>query len=133
MLKAEMFRGWRGPLFRWLGGMPIERSQRANTVQQCIDAFHSSERLVLLLSPEGTRSVSRGWKSGFYYIALGAGVPIACSFLDYGRKEAGFGPTITPTGDINADMVLFADFYKTKTAKYPAKFGGVHLALRDEE
>ncbi len=133
MLKAEMFRGWRGPLFKWLGGMPIERGQRKNTVQQCIDAFNSSERLILLLSPEGTRSPTQGWKSGFYHIALGAGVPIVCGFLDYGRKQAGFGPAIMPTGNIEADMALFAAFYKEKAGKYPEKFGEVRLIGRDEE
>jgi 1-acyl-sn-glycerol-3-phosphate acyltransferase len=132
MMKAEMFKGVRGPFFRWLGGMPIERNQRKNTVQQCIEAFNENERMILLLSPEGTRSITKGWKSGFYYIALGAKVPIACSFLDYTRKQGGFGPTVMPSGDIEADMAIIADFYKDKQGKYPDQFGEIRMLGKDE-
>jgi 1-acyl-sn-glycerol-3-phosphate acyltransferase len=131
MMKAEMFRGWRGPLFKALGAMPIDRSQRHNTVQQCIDAFQASERMILAVPPEGTRAAAKGWKTGFYYIAHGAQVPIALAYLDFGRKEAGFGPTLMPTGDIEADFDVLRDFYKDKAGKYPERFGEIRVLARD--
>ncbi len=129
MMKAEMFRGLRGPFFKSLGGMPIDRSQRNNTVQQCVDAFQASERMVLAVPPEGTRAAAAGWKTGFYYIALQAGVPIALAYLDFGRKEGGFGPLLSPSGNIEADFAILRDFYRDKVGKYPEKFGEVRPRL----
>lgn len=130
MMKAEMFRGWRGPFFRALGGIAIDRSKSHNTVQQSIDAFNASERMVLVIPPEGTRAAAKAWKTGFYYIALGAKVPIALGFLDFKRKRGGFGPTITPTGDIEADMVAIRAFYQNITGKYPEQFGEITVEKR---
>ena len=69
--------------------------------------------------PEGTRSKGDGWKTGFYHIASGAGVPIVLGYIDYRRKVAGLGPAFTPTGDIEADFREFAEFYRGVTPKYP--------------
>jgi 1-acyl-sn-glycerol-3-phosphate acyltransferase len=132
MMKAEMFRGWRGPFFTWLCGLPIDRSRRQNTVQQCVDALNAADRMVVVVPPEGTRAAAKGWKSGFYYIALGAEVPIAPAYLDFSRKEAGFGPALVPSGDIHADMLILRDFYSDKVGKYPEKFGPVQVISSDE-
>jgi 1-acyl-sn-glycerol-3-phosphate acyltransferase len=127
MMKSEMFRGLRGPFFRALGGLPIDRSQRHNVVQQCIDILKQSDEMVVVVPPEGTRAAARGWKTGFYYIALGAGVPIAPGYLDFATKRGGFGPNLMPSGDIDADMAILADFYKDKFGKYPERFGEVRV------
>ncbi len=81
---------------------------------------------------EGTRSYRDYWKSGFYHIAREAGVPIVPSYLDYGQKRGGFGPALTPTGDISADMDYFREFYAPMEGRFPNLFGPVRLREEDE-
>lgn len=121
MLKDAAFRWPFGPFFRWLGGIPIDRSKSSGMVGQSIEAFRENEELILVVPPSGTRSKVMKWKTGFYHIANGAEVPILMGFLDYARKVGGIGPLVFPTGDIKADMKKIADFYTGITAKYPEK------------
>ena len=121
MMKDAWFRWPLGPLFRWLGALPIDRSRANNVVGQSIERFHRRDRLVLVVPPSGTRKRVMYWKSGFYHIANGAGVPIVLGFLDYRRKVGGFGPIVLPTGDIEADMALIRTFYRDICGKYPLK------------
>jgi 1-acyl-sn-glycerol-3-phosphate acyltransferase len=114
-----------GPILRAFGGVPIDRSVRHNMVEQAVARFQQSERLILAVPPEATRKKSTSWKTGFYYIARGAGVPIVLGYLDYRRKVAGLGPAFTPTGDIEADFRAFAKFYATVTPKFPELRGVV--------
>ena len=133
MGKASLFRRPFGGFFRWLGGLAIDRSQANGVVASSVDRFHASDDLVLVVPPEGTRSRVRYWKTGFYYIAHGAGVPIALGFLDYGRKVGGFGPTVVPTGDIEADMDVISGFYAGVRGKYESAFAAVDvMSPRDE-
>lgn len=122
MGKESLFRGPLGPVFRRLGGIPIDRSSRHNVVEQAVQAFQRSSKMVLVIAPEGTRGRMKRWKTGFYYIALGADVPIVLGFIDYGLKTVGFGPTLVPSGDIEADMRIIRDFYEDKKGKYPDRF-----------
>ena len=108
------FRG----ICQWLGGIPVDRSRSNNVVEQSVQLFKARKQLALVVSPEGTRKKVYYWKTGFYHIAYGAGVPIALGFLDYRRKVGGFGPTFMPTGDIEADMVACKAFYAGVTGKY---------------
>lgn len=119
--KHSLFRRPFGFLFRWMGGIPVYRSASKNMVAQSVEMFRNSEKLILTIPPEGTRSKVSYWKTGFYYIALGAGTPIAMAFIDYKRKASGVGPTLYPTGNIEADMEIIRNFYATVTAKYPDK------------
>lgn len=128
MMKDAWFRWPLGPVFRWLGAWPIDRSRTNNVVGQCIEQFHQRDRLILVVPPSGTRKRVLYWKTGFYHIANGAGVPIVLGFLDYRRKIGGFGPIIKPTGDINADMVLIRNFYQDISGKYPLQESRQHLA-----
>lgn len=121
MGKAGMFRWPFGLFFRLLGGIPIDRSKSNNAVEQSIEAIKRKMKMVLVISPEGTRKKVAYWKTGFYHIAHGAKVPIALGFLDYGRKAGGFGQVFNTTGDIEADMFAIQFFYKGITAKYPEK------------
>ncbi len=114
-----------GPIVRFFGGIPIDRRRRNNVVDQAIERFDASERLILAVPPEGTRRKSTHWKTGFYYIAQGARVPIVLGYLDYKRKVAGLGPAFRPTGDIEADFAVFDEFYATVTPKYPGLRGAV--------
>jgi len=110
-----------GRLFKWLGGIPIDRSKANNVVAQSIDHFSRNDNLVLAVPPAGTRKRVLNWKTGFYHIANGAGVPIALGFLDYKKKIGGIGPILHPTGNIEADMVEIRAFYQDISGKYPLK------------
>lgn len=125
--KDSLFRPPIGKLMRWLGGIPVNRSRRENFVQQVIELFEGSEKLVIAITPEGTRSRVIYWKTGFYHIAHGAGVPIALGYIDYGCKELGIGPLIEPTGDIQADFKAIQAFYADKTGLHLAKHGKILL------
>ena len=130
MMKDAWFRWPLGPLFRWLGALPIDRTRSRNVVAQSVEAFQSHERMVLVVPPAGTRRRVQYWKTGFYHIANGAGVPIALGFLDYERKVGGFGPLFYPTGDIENDMVTIREFYAPISGKYPKQES--HVLVRPE-
>ncbi|MBT8496446.1 MAG: lysophospholipid acyltransferase family protein [Deltaproteobacteria bacterium] len=132
MVKDSIGRGVAGPLVRKLGGIPVDRSARQNLVDQMIEKFETSDEFVLLVPPEGTRSRTDYWKSGFYHIATGARVPIVPGYLDYRRKRGGFGPPLQPTGNVRDDMDVIRAFYDRlkPVARYPEQFGPIRL--RDE-
>ena len=119
MMKDTWFRWPLGPLFRWLGAIPIDRRRANNVVAQSIAAFNQRKRMVLVVPPSGTRKKVTYWKTGFYHIAWGAGIPIALGFVDYHRKVGGFGPLFYPTGNIEDDMMVIRDFYRPICGKYP--------------
>ncbi len=119
MMKADWFRWPMGPFFKWLGAIPIDRAKSNNVVAQSINSFQTADELAMVIPPSGTRRKVMYWKTGFYHIAHGAGVPIVLGYLDYGRKAGGIGPAVMPTGDIDADMVTIRDFYRNVEGKYP--------------
>jgi len=124
--KHTMFKGPLGWLLRNLGAVPVVRSERRNTVQQAAEWFHSSDEFLLGVAPEGTRRLTPGWKTGFYWIAMEAKVPIACAFIDYGTKTGGFiDKVIHPSGDIEADFELFRRAYEGITPKFPEKMSPI--------
>ncbi|MBS0660768.1 MAG: lysophospholipid acyltransferase family protein [Verrucomicrobia bacterium] len=126
-VKDAFFKPPWGPLCRWLGAIGVDRSQRTNLVGQAIERFERSERLTLAVPPEGTRGKSKYWKSGFYYIALGAKVPISLGYLDYGRRVGSAGRLFHPTGDIQADMAVIRQTYEPVVACYPDKKGPIEV------
>lgn len=128
--KESLFKGWRGPLMRFLGGIPVKRHVSQNFVAQIVEKFNQSDELVITIAPEGTRKRAEYWKSGFYYIALGANVPIAMGFVDYPSKTCGIGGYFTPSGDIEADIKILADFYADIRGKYPENQGPVRIQKR---
>lgn len=129
MGKDSLFRPPFGVLFTWLGGIPIDRSSSQSVVWQAVQAFQSREEIIMGISPEGTRKKTDHWKKGFYYVALGANVPLVFGFADYGRKVAGFGPTFMPTGDIQADMEIIRDFYKDIKGKFPENVSDIRVKV----
>ncbi len=128
MGKHTLFKGWRGPVLAALGGIPVDRRARHDVVEQMVQRFAESEALLLAIPPEGTRKRTEQWKSGFYWIAQGAHVPIYLSFLDYGRKVAGIGPSFVPSGDVEADVAKLKAFYGPLKGKFPENFGPIELA-----
>ena len=127
MGKESLFRGPLAPFLRKVGGISIDRSTSHSVVDQSIKLFQDNPRVVMAIAPEGTRGKTKRWKTGFYHIANGAGVPISLVFLDYRRKVVGFGPALTPTGDAEADMAIIRDFYSLVVPKDLEKFGDVTL------
>ena len=109
--KAELFRGPLGPVMRWLGGLAVDRRHPEGVVEQTVAMFKARDHLLLALAPEGTRKPVPRWKSGFYRIALGAGVPIVPGYFDNGRRLVGFGDPFYPTGNAEADIAALRAFY----------------------
>jgi 1-acyl-sn-glycerol-3-phosphate acyltransferase len=129
--KQELFRRPFGGVMRWLGGVPVDRTVRQNLVQQAVERFDAVERLHLVIPPSGTRSRATHWRSGFYHIARGAGVPIVCAFLDYRRRVGGIGPVLRAFGDIADDMARMRGFYAGITGKFPERTTPVRLLEED--
>ena len=127
MGKHTLFRPPFGWIFRFMNGLPIDRTGRNNMVDQVVAAFRDRDRMILAVLPEGTRKRTEYWKSGFYHIANGAQVPMVLGFADYGRKVGGIGPTIMPSGDIEADMAKIRAFYSSMKGKRPEQFGEVRV------
>lgn len=86
LAKDSLFRGFFGPVWRWLGGIPVNRSERTNFVDQVAAEFQKRKRMILAITPEGTRSRSEYWKTGFYYMAQKANVPVIMASIDYARN-----------------------------------------------
>ena len=122
LIKKEAFVFPVSGLIKAMGGIPVDRKASTNIVIQVGDMFRKSDDLVITITPEGTRSLSRNWKRGYYYIAEHANVPIALGFLDYKKKIGGIGHMIYPSGNYEADLKLIEEFYADKTGKYPANF-----------
>jgi 1-acyl-sn-glycerol-3-phosphate acyltransferase len=112
MGKQQLFRGPWGPVMRWLGGIAVDRSQSTNLVSASASAIRAADgAMCLVVPPEGTRSKTRQWKTGFYWIAHEAGVPIVMAYMDYPRKLSGLGPVFQPTGNVDADMAAIKAWY----------------------
>ena len=125
--KDTLFRGPIGIFMRSLGAIPVNRRERENFVDQVVAKFDQYDELIIGISPEGTRKKSSRWRTGFYYIALKAEVPIVMAYLDYENKVCGLGPSLMPTGDIQADFMIIREFYSGIVGKYPQKQGEIVL------
>ena len=122
MGKASLFPPVMGSVMRWLGGIAVDRSRQGNLVQSTIDAFNQSAELIIIVPPEGTRAKVTQWKTGFYYIAQGAGLPIALGYMDYAKKIAGVETLFHPTGNIENDLPKIQAFYSDISGKNPKQF-----------
>ena len=120
--KKELFKFPFGALFRWLGGVPVDRSKHVNMVDAVAELFNQREQFIVAIAPEGTRKYVPQWKTGFYYVALKANVPIGLGFMDYEKRECGIYKVIYPTGDFNKDMKVIMDFYKNIKGKNNENF-----------
>jgi 1-acyl-sn-glycerol-3-phosphate acyltransferase len=117
--KASLFKWPYGFLFRWLGGAPIERSKSTKKVQAIIDIFNTKDEFILAMSPEGTRQKVTKWRTGFYYIAKGADVPIVMITLDFQHKQIKISKPYYLTNDMEADFKHFHSYFKDVKGKNP--------------
>ncbi len=129
--KHTIFQPPLGWLLRLLGGIPIDRRSRGNRVEQLAALFAGRDRLILAIPPEGSRSSHTHWKSGFYWVARTANVPVCLSFLDWGPRRAGLGPLLRTTGNLRADMDFVRAFYAGRTGRFPAMQGPIRLEGED--
>lgn len=111
-----------GSWLRNVGGIPVDRSKKSSVTDQIAQEFSRHNKFHIAITPEGTRSLVKTWKMGFYYIAVKANVPIQLAYIDYAKKEMGITELFYPTGDEVADLAHIQGFYKNVTPKYPKKF-----------
>lgn len=120
--KDSLFKPPLGWLMRWLGGMPVDRSSTNNVVDQSVAYIANSDRMIFVLSPEGTRKRIENWRSGFYWVAVGARVPIVPVAFDFSRKRFMIFPPQTMTGEVHADMAHLRSFFQSSMAYRPANY-----------
>lgn len=127
-------------LFRWpatnfmldMGGIPVDRSKRGNYVDQVAEAFAAADDLALVIAPEGSRTFEGGWRSGFYHIAMAAGVPIVPAWVNNETMRGGMGEAIMPSGDYRADLAKLAAFYREKMPECE-RFGALEKSAQTVE
>jgi 1-acyl-sn-glycerol-3-phosphate acyltransferase len=128
--KMSLFRGWRGPIMRGLGGIPVDRDAPAAVVGEVLARIRSGDVFGLVVTPDGTRKGHPHWKSGFYRIAREASLPVTLGYVDRTTMTTGLGPTIELTGNVAADMDVIRAFYADKAGLRPEH--RVEPRLRDE-
>ncbi len=117
--KASLFRPPFGFIFRWLGGFPVARTVSQDTVAFVVQMFNQNEDFLFALSPEGTRQYTPQIRTGFYQIALQAGVPILMIGFDFSKKEIQIQPPFYPTGNKKQDFEFILGYFKTVKGYYP--------------
>ena len=119
-VKKEFFNFFTRPLLLRLGLVPVDRGNRHNgLVEKAVELLRENDDACIVITPEGTRKPVKRFKRGFYEIAVQAGVPIMLGYMDFKTKTAGYGPTIVPTGDYDADVERMLDFFRPIHAKHP--------------
>lgn len=127
-------------LFKWpmtrfmydMGGVAVDRTTRGrNYVDQVVDAFASTDELSLVIAPEGTRSATRPWRSGFYHIAKQAGVPLVPAWVEDQTKRGGLGPALMPSGDYAADLEKLLSYYQSVIPNHP-RWALLEAAIEEE-
>jgi 1-acyl-sn-glycerol-3-phosphate acyltransferase len=122
MAKKEFFVAPVSGLWRWLGGIPVDRKAANGMVGQTVEAIQRRDKIVLAIAPEGTRSKVTRWRTGFYHIAHGANIPIVPLLVDYGRKTLTVTEPFIPTGDVEADLPLLQARFVGVTGKNHDQF-----------
>ena len=122
LMKKEWFFFPLNYLLKSAGALPVNRNKRCSLSDQMVELFNSKSHFQLAIAPEGTRSRNAQWKTGFYYIALKAVVPIILAYIDYSKKEVGVKKVFYPTGNAECDIEEIKSYYKDVQAKYPKRF-----------
>lgn len=122
MGKKSLTQGPFGWFIKAMGCVPIDRSASHDVVGAMRNVFAAEQTMVLAIPPEGTRKAVREWKSGFYHIAVAAGVPIVLSVLDYGTKTVRLAAVVTPSGDYATDLAAIRAHYRDARGKHPSQF-----------
>ncbi|NND84009.1 MAG: hypothetical protein HKN46_02560 [Acidimicrobiia bacterium] len=130
--KDSLVAGRFGGFMRRMGVIPVDRDHPGGLVSQMVDEFDAADEMALIIAPEGTRSARSNWKSGFYRIAAAADVPVVLAYIDYKRKETGFGKVIELTGKVKEDMDRIREFYATKgLGRFPERASTIFLRMEE--
>ncbi|MEO8677362.1 MAG: lysophospholipid acyltransferase family protein [Casimicrobiaceae bacterium] len=129
--KDTLFRWPLKPLLVWWGGIPVNRREPQGFAGEIEREFARRDEFLLAMAPEGTRSRTEYWKSGFYRIARAAGVPLALAYIDFPEREIGVGAYVDLTGDVAADMARIRAFYADKRGRHPENQGPIRLHDED--
>lgn len=127
MIKKEWVRFPLGSFVKRVGGIPVDRSRKNSLVDQMAEVFSNHEKFHLAITPEATRKPNPNWKLGFYYIALGAKVPIVLAAIDYEKKCITLGKKIIPTGEVDKELKEIKLFFKDFKGKHPENFNLGHI------
>lgn len=122
LMKRTWFFWPLGPFFRSIGGIPVDQKKSTSLTNQLIDRFNSAQKLTIAITPEGTRSRTTRWRTGFLRVSCEANVPLCLASIDFPTKTITLAHTFRPSGDIDSDLRRIKDFYKPFTGKYPDKF-----------
>lgn len=122
-----------GGLMRWFGAVPVDRESSKDMVGYTVSQYQSKDALMLAIAPEGTRKSSPAWKTGFYWIAYRAGVPIIMVSYDYSKKEIVLLGSFTPTGDVEQDLPQIIARFKGMVPRHPDRLSAQLRALRDKD
>lgn len=121
-----------GRLIRWFGGVPVNRDASQDLVAYSASKFAENDKLLVAIAPEGTRHAAESWKTGFYWIALRAQVPIICIGFDYARREVRILDTFTPSGDVEKDMPLLVSRFADVTPRREDRLSRPLRELREQ-
>jgi len=119
--KKELFKPPFGWLFYWLGGTPVDRFSKKNVVEQVVDKFNSNSNFLLALSPEGTRKKVEALKTGFYFIAKQANVPIVMTGFDFKNKTLKVSSPFFTTNNMEEDLEKVLIFFRGLEGKDKSK------------
>jgi 1-acyl-sn-glycerol-3-phosphate acyltransferase len=122
LMKKDWFFFPLGCFLKKIGGIPVNREKKTFLSEQMVELFDSRDHFYLAIAPEGTRKKNAQWKSGFYYIALSAHVPITLAYIDYKKKEIGIFDNFYPTGNVKDDIDAIKQYYKYVEGKNPNDF-----------
>lgn len=131
--KDSLFKGTFGPIWRWLGGIPVVRDRSTNFVDQVAAEFQRRDKIMIAITPEGTRKHTEYWRSGFYYIALAAKTPLVLGSMDYSKRLITYGKTLMPTGDLDADLERIREFYAGVMGRHPERQGEIRMKPSSDE
>lgn len=123
--KKELFRAPFGSMLQAFGGIPLDREAAKGTVGKVVSLLESKDEFIYGVAPEGTRKKTDYWRSGFYHIALEAKVPLLFFYMDYKKKEGGYGGQFMPTGDQEKDLETIRQFYSKVSPRNPECFSPV--------
>lgn len=129
--KKSLFAGWRGPIMRALGGIPVDRADASRVVDEIVARIRAGEVFSLVVTPDGTRGGNTRWKSGFYRIARDTDMPVTLGYVDRTTMTTGLGPTLSLSGDIRADMDRIRAFYADKAGFHPERRVEPRLSAED--
>ncbi len=122
LIKSELYIWPLSILIRWNGGVPVYRKTAKDMVNQVVDRLNKTDEMILGIAPEGTREKVEKWKTGFYYIAQEAKIPIVLLYMDYTKKEIGYFDVFWPSGNLQNDLNIIQNFYQEVQGKYPEKY-----------